>query len=519
LQGHSEILIILLQHGANVHCLDKDGDNPLHDAAGSGHIEILSILLKHGADVQCLNNNRNSPLHLAAGQGHSEILTILLQYGADVHCLNKKGNSPLHFAAYQGHSEILTILLHSGADVHCLSKDGYSPLHLAAGKGDSEILTIFLQNGADVHCLNKDGNSPLHLAAILGHIEILTILLQHGADVHCLDNDWDTPLHLAARQGHSEILTILLQHGADVHCLSKDGNSPLHLAVQQGHSEILTILLQHGADVHYLNKEGSSSLHLAAFKGNSDILEIILNHDPKLLVLVNPRTGWYPLQGFISACIHTETLGRNVESFAKLLDHGVKLTHLMGGGSGKCEESHTVQVERPALPKLNSMIRCLVPELQLNEINKILKLLMMNQPLETHKCATADYSTVIRQLPVYSTSDMQDSENWINRRNDGKASLLLPVMRKKLDAVLKLMFRLVQEHYLGWTALKLISKEWLITEDEATRVDLIRIIGKLVKQGRLFCLCVWGRGGESVLYYYKVKNLGFVSVFVLHHSL
>jgi hypothetical protein len=126
---------------------------------------------------------------------------------------------------------------------------------------------------------------------------------------------------------------------------------------------------------------------------------------------------------------------------------------------------------------------------------------MTNLPSKTKYCATADYTAGSRQLPV--ASYLQGMDIWINGQNDGKTSLLLAVMRKKLDAVFKLIYLLVQEHYLGWTTLKLISKEWLITEDDATRVDLIRKIGNLVNQGKLFCscVCVWGGGrGGSVCY-------------------
>jgi ankyrin repeat protein len=68
--------------------------SPLYLASGKGHSERLTILLQHGADVHCLNKNGISFLHLAAIQGHSEVLKILLQHGADVHCSTKMGTVP-----------------------------------------------------------------------------------------------------------------------------------------------------------------------------------------------------------------------------------------------------------------------------------------------------------------------------------------------------------------------------------------------------------------------------------------
>jgi ankyrin repeat protein len=51
----------------------------------------VTILLQHGADFNCINKNKNSPLHIAALYDNSATVKILLQHGADVNCLYEYG--------------------------------------------------------------------------------------------------------------------------------------------------------------------------------------------------------------------------------------------------------------------------------------------------------------------------------------------------------------------------------------------------------------------------------------------
>ncbi|HEY0897750.1 MAG TPA: ankyrin repeat domain-containing protein [Sphingobacteriaceae bacterium] len=50
---------------------------PLHSAAHHGNIELLIELLEAGADVQAKMEDGRTPADMAAGQGFSEIAKIL----------------------------------------------------------------------------------------------------------------------------------------------------------------------------------------------------------------------------------------------------------------------------------------------------------------------------------------------------------------------------------------------------------------------------------------------------------
>jgi ankyrin repeat protein len=55
----------------------------LQAAAAQGHTEIVGILLEKGADINAAGGRYGSSLQAAAAEGHTEIISILLDKGAD----------------------------------------------------------------------------------------------------------------------------------------------------------------------------------------------------------------------------------------------------------------------------------------------------------------------------------------------------------------------------------------------------------------------------------------------------
>ncbi|KAF8156309.1 hypothetical protein K438DRAFT_1621655, partial [Mycena galopus ATCC 62051] len=57
--------------------------SPLQAAAAGGHTEIIRIVLETGADVNAVGGEYGSSLQAAAANGHIEIVHILLENGSD----------------------------------------------------------------------------------------------------------------------------------------------------------------------------------------------------------------------------------------------------------------------------------------------------------------------------------------------------------------------------------------------------------------------------------------------------
>ena len=57
--------------------------------------EIISLLLQHGASPNVRNRKGTPALHLAVSAGNHEVTTLLLEHGADVNARDRKGRTPL----------------------------------------------------------------------------------------------------------------------------------------------------------------------------------------------------------------------------------------------------------------------------------------------------------------------------------------------------------------------------------------------------------------------------------------
>jgi ankyrin repeat protein len=54
---------LLIDQGADVHAVNKNGETPLHDAMTCGMVEVCEVLLKAGARIDAFTPSLNSPLH------------------------------------------------------------------------------------------------------------------------------------------------------------------------------------------------------------------------------------------------------------------------------------------------------------------------------------------------------------------------------------------------------------------------------------------------------------------------
>jgi ankyrin repeat protein len=62
---------------------DGRGDPPILHAARNGDTEIVRLLLDHGADANSVNQRGHTALYCAGGHGHLETLKLLLEQGAE----------------------------------------------------------------------------------------------------------------------------------------------------------------------------------------------------------------------------------------------------------------------------------------------------------------------------------------------------------------------------------------------------------------------------------------------------
>merc|ERR1711970_1686531 len=84
--------------GTNVKGEDEHKRTALHFAAAKGYTDVVQLLLRHGADPDQKDMLGNTALHLAACTNHVPVVTLLLRAGTDITTLDNNGRTPLQLA-------------------------------------------------------------------------------------------------------------------------------------------------------------------------------------------------------------------------------------------------------------------------------------------------------------------------------------------------------------------------------------------------------------------------------------
>lgn len=77
---NKETISLLLACGANPNVVDREGRTPLREKAIWGHTDIVRLLLEHGADANAKNNKGETAYDAALSRGEKECCCLLKQY-------------------------------------------------------------------------------------------------------------------------------------------------------------------------------------------------------------------------------------------------------------------------------------------------------------------------------------------------------------------------------------------------------------------------------------------------------
>ena len=110
--GQSDCSEYLVKAGASVNARSRNGLQaaPIQSAAAGGHSRIVKMLLEHGADPNIREQGGYTPLHAAAQNGNEEMIRLLLYNGADLTLQGDDGKTPLDLAMEAGHEKASLVL-------------------------------------------------------------------------------------------------------------------------------------------------------------------------------------------------------------------------------------------------------------------------------------------------------------------------------------------------------------------------------------------------------------------------
>ncbi|XP_037807454.1 ankyrin repeat and sterile alpha motif domain-containing protein 1B isoform X2 [Lucilia sericata] len=262
--GNTTVVSKILQHkggplssfrrSPSINWQDVNGYTALHHACLNGHYEIVKVLLAHHAAHEIPDIRGSSPLYLAAWAGNEHIVNLLLMLRGtgNLDAQTIENETALHCAAQHGHNAVVSALLARGADPTIRNNSFQTPLDLAAQFGRLEVVQTLISKHPELIepyrlyeevVAVENGRSPPYKITPTKHIFTQSCL------------------HLAARNGHNEVVKTLLAAGVDVNILTHTG-SALHEAALCGKKNVVCTLLSAGIDLYAVDGNGKTALDI-----------------------------------------------------------------------------------------------------------------------------------------------------------------------------------------------------------------------------------------------------------------
>ncbi|KAJ7059385.1 hypothetical protein C8F01DRAFT_989269, partial [Mycena amicta] len=208
-EGHLDVVQLLLECGAKVNMQGELHGNALSTASAKGHLDIAQLLLEHGANINAQGGPDGNALQAASAGGHLDVAQLLLEHGADVNAQGGRYANALQAAAARGHLDVVRLLLEHGADINMQAGHYGNALQAASVEGHHNVVRLLLDHGAGVNEQGGPYQNALPAASACGHLDVVQLLLERGADVNAQGGLYGNALLAASTRGHLDVAWLL----------------------------------------------------------------------------------------------------------------------------------------------------------------------------------------------------------------------------------------------------------------------------------------------------------------------
>ncbi|XP_067653188.1 serine/threonine-protein phosphatase 6 regulatory ankyrin repeat subunit A-like [Haliotis asinina] len=279
-EGHSALLELLVEKGANLTLLDDEDNNILHVACMEGSLEIVKYIHSQKIiDIESRGGNGTTPLMSAALFGKKDVFCFLMKVGADISKEDDDGENTLHMSCQGGNVDIVeNVLKHNVLYINSTDDKGITPLLLAAGYGNKAVFHMLIERGADALTKDSRNRNVLHWACQGGSVKIVEyILTQNIVDINGNDENKTTPLLLAAYHGKIDVFRLLIEKGANTLAVNQKGRNSLHLSCIGGYVDTVKyVLSQTSVGINSKDCEKLTPVLLAAYHGKREVFDILV---------------------------------------------------------------------------------------------------------------------------------------------------------------------------------------------------------------------------------------------------
>ncbi|XP_063923115.1 uncharacterized protein LOC135137411 [Zophobas morio] len=304
-KDNTEIISLLLDNGINVNATNNKGRNALQLSCKENHICDVKTLLQRGANLHSVDKQGMSALHYAASSEEDsvEIINLLVTNGLSTNQRNMYGETPLHLACKSGNVKNLKELCKNGRNLNEITSSGKTVLHYAAESKNVEMLKYVLSFESDINASDNLDVSVLHVACQHGSYDCVKLLIDHNADVHAVTNTKKTVLHYAVLSKETaeigEIINSLLNAGVDVETKDLKHRNAIVYAVQKKRYQVIKIFIQLNKFSLVFEHDTEDFLYYTIYSGCLYGLDLFNTHDG-ILETINTNNKEFPLDFLVT---------------------------------------------------------------------------------------------------------------------------------------------------------------------------------------------------------------------------
>ncbi|UXI68531.1 ankyrin repeat domain-containing protein [Tahibacter amnicola] len=243
-EGRPDAVLTLLANGANPALADAQGNTALHYAALASEPVVAAMLLDAGASMACINRDGLTPPGQAAAAANWTLLRFFLEHGAKNEVEHAQ---PLLLSASGITDDDITgakLLLKQKARPDAQGPMGRTALMAAALAGHAGIVRLLLDAGASVDIADGHATTALMEAARAGAPEVIALIAQRKPDPNRVDHLGRTALVIAcqSRQARADTVRALLALGIDRRRPCGDGRCALDHAITTGRWDLVALI-------------------------------------------------------------------------------------------------------------------------------------------------------------------------------------------------------------------------------------------------------------------------------------
>ncbi|KAJ8666750.1 hypothetical protein QAD02_008412 [Eretmocerus hayati] len=184
-KGESDILKVLLQHGAELQNVDNL-DGLIVDSLMKDDTDLVKTMLEHNLDPNIsLESHDRCILNYAIKNDKEDLIELCLDLNSDVNIPNYLGHTAIFLAVEEGNKSLMGRLVSNGAKLDIWDNAGFYLLTWAIIYEREEITMELLHLGIDItkHDIpNLRGNAP-QAALSMNRLKIVDALITRGIDL------------------------------------------------------------------------------------------------------------------------------------------------------------------------------------------------------------------------------------------------------------------------------------------------------------------------------------------------